>query len=213
MERLDRQRPPVRFHTRRNTRPYRRGYAEIPHGVWGERLSGGSSGGGDPAHPTDTLGPGVVVWWHDPATQYYGVTVGPPLVGDAQYAVDMGDGFANGNVYTSGLPNNADYGSQYNVNGTYDAVLYEGTPESLGAVYSTHTFVVTDMPTQQGTEAPLLPGDPGAYTIAIIEAWVDEHADQADEVLSAEQARATPRVTLVDWLEGFISHRDEGTLP
>lgn len=55
--------------------------------------------------------------------------------------------------------------------------------------------------------------NPQNFTIADIEAWVDAHPDQADEVLAHEQARSTPRVTLVDWLQGFISHRDEGTTP
>jgi hypothetical protein len=32
-------------------------------------------------------------------------------------------------------------------------------------------------------------------------------------VLTNELSRPTPRVTLVDWLEGFISHRDDGTIP
>jgi hypothetical protein len=54
---------------------------------------------------------------------------------------------------------------------------------------------------------------PSSFTIAEIQAWVDEHPDEADEVLAAEQASPSPRVTLVDWLEGFISHRDEGTIP
>lgn len=55
--------------------------------------------------------------------------------------------------------------------------------------------------------------NPGNFTIAEIQAWVDDHPEAADEVLAAEMLRASPRVTLVDWLEGFISHRDEGTVP
>lgn len=55
---------------------------------------------------------------------------------------------------------------------------------------------------------------PADFTIAEIQAWVDENPDSADEVLAAEQSRgAQARVTLVDWLQGFISHRDEGTIP
>lgn len=50
--------------------------------------------------------------------------------------------------------------------------------------------------------------DPGSYTIADIQAWVDQNPDLADEVLAAEQARSSPRVTLIEWLEGFIAHRD-----
>ena len=55
--------------------------------------------------------------------------------------------------------------------------------------------------------------DPGMFTVAEIQAWVDDHPDLADEVLASEQARPAPRTTLVDWLQGFISHRDEGTIP
>ena len=40
------------------------------------------------------------------------------------------------------------------------------------------------------------------------QAWVDAHADDADEVLVAERSGQN-RITLVDWLEGFIAHRDE----
>lgn len=55
---------------------------------------------------------------------------------------------------------------------------------------------------------------PADFTIAEIQTWVDDHPDDADEVLAAEQARgASARVTLVDWLQGFISHRDEGHIP
>jgi len=54
---------------------------------------------------------------------------------------------------------------------------------------------------------------PQNFTIPDIEAWVDAHPDLADELLTNELSRSTPRVTLVDWLEGFISHRDEGTIP
>ena len=54
---------------------------------------------------------------------------------------------------------------------------------------------------------------PGNFTIAFIQLWVDDHPELADEVLAAEEAEPTPRVSLVDWLQGFISHRDEGTIP
>ena len=55
--------------------------------------------------------------------------------------------------------------------------------------------------------------DPGSFTIADLEAWVDDHPDMADEVLAHEQARPSPRVTLVNWLQGFISDRDPGHVP
>jgi hypothetical protein len=56
------------------------------------------------------------------------------------------------------------------------------------------------------------PSNPGNYTIAVIEAWVDAHPSEADEVLEAEEA-GQQRVTLVSWLQGFISDRDEGHIP
>lgn len=49
-------------------------------------------------------------------------------------------------------------------------------------------------------------------TIAMIQQWVDAFPDIADEALVYEQEHQN-RVTLVDWLQGFISHRDEGTIP
>ena len=62
------------------------------------------------------------------------------------------------------------------------------------------------------TAAATIREAPWEYTIAEIQAYVDENPDDADEVLAAEESRASPRVTLVDWLQGFISHRDEGTV-
>jgi hypothetical protein len=49
-----------------------------------------------------------------------------------------------------------------------------------------------------------LPGDPGAYTIPVVEAWVTDHPDQASAVLAAEEARPTPRSTLVTWLQNLV---------
>ena len=52
--------------------------------------------------------------------------------------------------------------------------------------------------------------DPSAFNIDAIQAYVDAHPAIADEVLAAETARGTnARVTLLDWLRGFIAHRDE----
>lgn len=60
----------------------------------------------------------------------------------------------------------------------------------------------------------VLPPDVAHFTIAQIQQWVDDHADQADEILTNEQARGDDaRVTLVTWLQGFISQRDEGIEP
>jgi hypothetical protein len=55
-----------------------------------------------------------------------------------------------------------------------------------------------------------LPAGVAHFTVGDVQEWVDDHADQADEVLDAEQARGdAARVTLVRWLEGFIAHRDD----
>ena len=52
--------------------------------------------------------------------------------------------------------------------------------------------------------------DVAGSTVAHVQGWVDDHPEFADEVLAVEQARGTSaRVTLVDWLSGFIAHRDE----
>ena len=56
-----------------------------------------------------------------------------------------------------------------------------------------------------GGAAPL--EDPGAFTVAELEAWVEENPDQAAALLDAEQARGdAARVTLVAWLE---SHQEQ----
>jgi len=55
-----------------------------------------------------------------------------------------------------------------------------------------------------------LAADPSLATVDEIKQWVDDHADEADEVLAAEEARGgDARVTLLAWLQGFIEHRDE----
>jgi hypothetical protein len=51
--------------------------------------------------------------------------------------------------------------------------------------------------------------DVGTMSVADVRAWVDDHPEEADEVLAEEQAREHPRVTLIDWLQGFIAHRDD----
>ena len=52
--------------------------------------------------------------------------------------------------------------------------------------------------------------DVAGSTIPVVEAWVDDHPEFADEVLAIEEARGdAARSTLVDWLHGFIAHRDE----
>jgi ABC-type nitrate/sulfonate/bicarbonate transport system substrate-binding protein len=55
-----------------------------------------------------------------------------------------------------------------------------------------------------------LPGAVAQFTIGDIQAWVDDHPDDADEVLAVEDSRGdAARVTLLRWLEGFIAHRDD----
>jgi hypothetical protein len=51
-----------------------------------------------------------------------------------------------------------------------------------------------------------------AHTIAEVEEYVDANPEQADEVLAAEQD-GQARVTLINWLQGFISDRDAGHIP
>lgn len=53
-----------------------------------------------------------------------------------------------------------------------------------------------------------LPPDFKTANITVIQAWVDAHPEFADEVLEIEQ-REQNRATLLDWLRGFIAHRDE----
>lgn len=54
-----------------------------------------------------------------------------------------------------------------------------------------------------------LPGDVAYFTVAAVQAWVDEHAHLAADVLLHEQARgADARSTLVTWLQGFIESHD-----
>lgn len=54
-----------------------------------------------------------------------------------------------------------------------------------------------------------LPGDPGDFTIAQIQAWVDDRPHLAADVLAHERARgSSTRSTLVDWLTGFLDAHD-----
>ena len=50
--------------------------------------------------------------------------------------------------------------------------------------------------------------NPGSHTVAEVQAWVDDNPDMADEILSLEE-HDRARITLIDWLMGFIAHRDE----
>lgn len=174
--RLERQRRTRRAHVRTNSRWYRRGYATLPHEVWGDTARPPSTGGISPPPTGVTVG--------SPGTFTPAGSVAPYDLAALQAMGALGQTAA----WTTGqyvkLRNNQ------NANWT-------GTAWAAG-IHAAEDEQVND---------------PGSFTIADLETWVDAHADQAGALLSAEQARSTPRVTLVDWLQGFISHRDEGTIP
>lgn len=59
-----------------------------------------------------------------------------------------------------------------------------------------------------------LPGEPGAFTVAEVRSWVDDHPHLAADVLAHERARgAAARSTLVEWLEGFVESHDGDDAP
>lgn len=135
----------------------------------------------------------------------------PPSTNDGRDSASPGDSFTEDDVTAQDSANAGKLtglgfvavpatawtvGQKITVNGTF-SFYWNGTAWVAGAA-----------PVGTVTAAPW------DYTIAEIQAWVDDNPDDADEVLAAEQSRGTSaRVTLVDWLQGFISHRDEGTLP
>lgn len=211
MERLDRQRQPSKVHARKNSRWYRRGYETVPHEVWGDSRVAPTpppNGGEAPAAPPDgSLAPGETIWWHRTSDKYRGVSVGPPASGDLSLLVMWGDTPVSGaSLYSGGAPINATAALVF-PNGTWTSTLHDGAAET-DPVLSTHTWTVTD-----GVAVDLQVEHPENFSIADIEAWVDGHPDMADEVLSHEEAAASPRSTLVSWLQGFISDRDEGHIP
>jgi hypothetical protein len=182
--RLDRQRMTRRAHVRKNSRQYRRGYKVLPHEVWGDTAKPPSTGGVSP-----------------PAT---GATAGTP----GTWTPTGGQPPASVANLAAGIP--------------VVVTASPLTPWTTGQYVQTRTTGTTGRASWSGTNwvggaAPLEEDEhvinPGNFTIPDIEAWVDANPDLADEVLAHEQARSTPRVTLVDWLQGFISHRDEGTTP
>lgn len=96
-------------------------------------------------------------------------------------------------------------------------VANPATPWTSGQYVQTATAGVAGRASWSGTDwvggaAPLtLPADVSGFNIADVQTWVTANPDQADEVLASEQARgASARVTLVDWLNGFIVTRDGG---
>lgn len=175
MARLDQQRAPVRYHTRKNSRAYQRGYAVNPHTTWGD-----TGTYAPPQFAPSSVVPGTPGSFQPPTATI------PANLTALQNLGPLGQTVA----WTTG---------QRVVLGDASEAYWAGTVWLVGrvAVLGSDAHATT----------------PGNYTIAEIETWVDANPDQADEVLAAEQARSTPRITLVDWLQGFISHRDEGTTP
>lgn len=176
MARLDQQRAPVRYHTRKNSRAYHRGYAVNPHTTWGD---------------TGTYVP--------PAFQPTGVIAGTP---------------GSFTPPTATIPANLTTLQGLGPLGATTAWTV-GQRVVLGdaseAYWAGTVWLVGRAPVIGQTDVHVT--SPENYTVADLEAWVDAHADLADELLAAEQARQTPRVTLVNWLQGFISNRDDGTIP
>jgi hypothetical protein len=98
--------------------------------------------------------------------------------------------------------------------------LQAGIPETVVAspltTWQVYEFVITADALHANWDgaawilAPTLREWLETQNIPTVQAWVDDHADWADEVLAAERARGGgARRTLIDWLEGFIAHRDE----
>lgn len=182
--RLDRQRQTRRAHIRKNSRWYRRGYKVLPHEVWGDTQKPPSTGGVSP--PATGANAGIPGTWTPAGGQ-------PPAT------------VAN---LIGGIP--------------VVVTANPGTPWTTGQYVQTRTAAAPGRATWTGSawvggvalaEEDEHVASPQNFTIPDLEAWVDAHPDMADEVLTHELSRPTPRVTLVDWLEGFISHRDEGTVP
>ena len=202
--RLDLQRLPSRLHRRVNSRKYRRGYRTLPHAVWGDNFGPVGSAGAislasvTPASFAATTGAKVLVLRGTGFVAPASVNIGGTLFTGGAVVIN------STSQITVTIPDGSTFVPQV---GTSQPVMVQMTAGNS----NTRNVAITA--TVVGVDAPLLPGDPGAYVISVIEAWVDEHPDLADEVLSAEEGRPSPRVTLVDWLQGFISHRDDGTLP
>jgi hypothetical protein len=50
--------------------------------------------------------------------------------------------------------------------------------------------------------------DPGGFTVAQVQEWVEDNPDMAADVLDAEQA-GKARTTLVAWLEAYLADDDD----
>lgn len=73
---------------------------------------------------------------------------------------------------------------------------------------SAEGYVAPDAPEEQAAPAPE-PEDSGSEevptgTINEVKAWVGDDKERAQAALDAENAKETPRSTLVDWLEGVL---------
>jgi IPT/TIG domain len=191
--RLAAQRPTLRPHQRRNSRWYQRGYDPLPHGVWGDIL--------ELTPRITSLVPNTSVVSVAQTVQINGANFMP-------YSTVEIDGVDGPATYVSSTRLTVSY-TPGNI-GTYGVLVNNDDPALPGHVAS--NIVPYTVSASVGELDPHVE-HPGNFTIAEIEAWVDDHPELADEVLAHEQARSTPRVTLIDWLQGFISHRDEGTQP
>jgi len=192
MGRLDLQRPPRRYHGRKNSRPYRRGYTTLPHGVWGDSWE---------LTPTLTsLVPNTSVVNVAQTVQLNGTNFMP-------YSHIEIDGVDVPVTYVSST--RLTYSTTPTVVGTKSVHVNNDDPAVPGHEASNSLpYIVTATVVEDEHVT-----SPQNFTIPDIEAWVDDHPDLADEVLAAEEARPTPRVTLVTWLQGFISDRDPGHVP
>jgi hypothetical protein len=187
-ERLDRQRRPSKVHARRNTRFYRRGYANLPHAAWGETL--------EPAPTLTSLVPNTSVVDVLVTVQVNGTNF-------MSYSTVEIDGVDAPTTYVS--PTRLTYTATPTVVGVKSVHVNNDDPASpCHEASNSLTYTVTATTGELDQHV----AHPENFTVVEIETWVDQHPEMADEVLTAELARPTPRTTLVDWLEGFIESRD-----
>jgi hypothetical protein len=228
--RLDRQRQPGHYHVRRNSRLYRRGYTDLPHAVWGDRFG--------PAAPPVDPGPfppasavPLGTWdWSNGTVLEADVNVAfmPPETTVSIHAIDVPDvdhtalfdQVAPGWwIYVSvpGVRNlrvKLDYaffeaGAGHYIFGGDNAdddgggVPNEDDDTSVWLQRPDGSF-----PTTAELDAHVL--HPGNYTILEIQEWLDDHPILvlAQALRNNEAARPTPRVTLLDWVDGFIESLD-----
>ena len=241
--RFELQRRPSRLHARVNRRWYVRGYGTVPHPPWGDvggsstlpglvvvtGVTAGSPGTWAPANASPPLNLATLQ-----AKGALGQT-GAWTAGQYVILYDGSNAYWNGTAWVAGVVPSPPTGALAGAPGSFTpagcaipATL--AALQALGALGQTAAwtagqYVVLGNASNaywNGTawtagiaavELDAHVSNPGGFSIPEIEAWVDDHAEMADAVLAAEQDRSTPRVTLVDWLQGFISHRDEGTIP